>query len=200
MRIAGAPPRTTFAPSRLPPLPRPSAGIHDGVNYMRAVCVTAIERGAGYFEPQLASLKTRLLHIMRRLPPLVEELLVAEEEAKLSKFGAQAAALAVDDGPEPGGSGDGRAASRATIHALVTLATPLYLRFVDEMMEATMAKCLNDIEAITKCATSPSPSPAAPPSGPPASRPARTARLLSARPSRAARKRSQCHIVPCRAF
>ena len=39
----------------------------DGVNYMRAVCVTAIERGAGYFEPQLA-LKTRLLHIMRRLP------------------------------------------------------------------------------------------------------------------------------------
>ena len=53
-------------------------GIHDGVNYMRAVCVTAIERGAGYFEPQLASLKTRLLHIMRRLPPLVEELLVAE--------------------------------------------------------------------------------------------------------------------------
>ena len=136
-------------------------GIHDGVNYMRAVCVTAIERGAGYFEPQLASLKTRLLHIMRRLPPLVEELLVAEEEAKLSKFGAQAAALAVDDGPEPGGSADGRAASRATIHALVTLATPLYLRFVDEMMEATMAKCLNDIEAITKCATSPSP--AAPP-------------------------------------
>ena len=98
---------------------------------------------------------------MRRLPPLVEELLVAEEEAKLSKFGAQAAALAVDEGPEPGGSGDGRAASRATIHALVTLATPLYLRFVDEMMEATMAKCLNDIEAITKCATSPSP--AAPP-------------------------------------
>ena len=30
-------------------------GIHDGVNYMRAVCVTAIERGAGYFEPRAAS-------------------------------------------------------------------------------------------------------------------------------------------------
>ena len=124
---------------------------------------------------------------MRRLPPLVEELLVAEEEAKLSKFGA--AALAVDDGPEPGGSADGRAASRATIHALVTLATPLYLRFVDEMMEATMAKCLNDIEAITKCAHRPRP-PAAPPCRPPPPGlpPARLAYYPRGLPRRAGKK------------
>ena len=66
----------------------------------RAVCVTAIDGGAGYFEPQLAS-RTRLLHTMRRLPPLVDASCSSPRRAP--QFGAQAAALAVDEAPNPAG-------------------------------------------------------------------------------------------------
>ena len=53
-------------------------GYHDGVNYMRAVCVLVLEKAKGSFEQSLAKLRLRLLHVMRRLAPLVDAMLRAQ--------------------------------------------------------------------------------------------------------------------------
>ena len=83
-------------------------------------------------------------------------------------------------GPELGGAAT--AARRRVPRSTRRDAGDAGLRFVDEMMEATMAKGLTI--AITKCATSPSP--AAPPSRPPLPRrpPARSPVIRAAPPAR----------------
>ena len=48
--------------------------VHDGVNFMRAACVIAIEKAQQCFEPMLESLRHRSIHIMRRLFPIVEHM------------------------------------------------------------------------------------------------------------------------------
>ena len=42
-------------------------GYHDGVNYMRAVCVIVIEKARGYFDDALSKLRLRMLYIMSRM-------------------------------------------------------------------------------------------------------------------------------------
>ena len=37
-------------------------GYHDGVNYMRAVCVIVLQKARGFFELSLSKLRSRLLH------------------------------------------------------------------------------------------------------------------------------------------
>ena len=41
--------------------------MHDGVNFMRAACVIAVEKARTSFEPMLEALRHRAVHIMRRL-------------------------------------------------------------------------------------------------------------------------------------
>ncbi|KAK4538252.1 hypothetical protein CDCA_CDCA16G4277 [Cyanidium caldarium] len=55
-----------------------AAGIddaHDGVNYMRAACVIAVEKAKDAFDPLLDRLAIRCLHIFRRMYPIVEFIL-----------------------------------------------------------------------------------------------------------------------------
>lgn len=46
--------------------------VHDGVNFMRAACVIAVEKAQQSFDPLLEALRHRATHIMRRLYPIVE--------------------------------------------------------------------------------------------------------------------------------
>lgn len=48
---------------------------HNGINFMRAACVIAMEKAQMSFEPMLESLRTRTAHIMKRLFPVVEEMI-----------------------------------------------------------------------------------------------------------------------------
>eukprot|EP00966_Prymnesium_polylepis_P273933 6328152-Prymnesium_polylepis.1 len=54
---------------------------HDGVNYMRAVCVLVLHKARGYFEASLSKLRLRLLHVMGRMVDPIDGLLRAEAEA-----------------------------------------------------------------------------------------------------------------------
>ncbi|KAG5184668.1 hypothetical protein JKP88DRAFT_348446 [Tribonema minus] len=58
-----------------------AAGIgdmHDGVNFMRAACVIAVEKARLGFDPLLESLRVRAVHVLRRLFAVVEHMLKRE--------------------------------------------------------------------------------------------------------------------------
>ena len=48
---------------------------HDGVNFLRAACVIAVEKARTSFDPLLDSLKLRTNHIMDNLFPVAEYML-----------------------------------------------------------------------------------------------------------------------------
>ena len=131
-------------------------GYHDGVNYMRAVCVLVLEKAKGSFEGNLARLRLRLLHVMRRLVPLVDAMLLQQYtldapggagQASLGQGTAEGARLlSVGEG-----AGSVSASERARLHAqLMGLAARVFEEFVDEAMAGCMRVCMHDVQAVTK--------------------------------------------------
>lgn len=60
--------------------------IHDGVNFLHAACVIALEKARLSFEPLLEALKVRVTHAMDRLCPVTEYMLrETSERAKISE-------------------------------------------------------------------------------------------------------------------
>lgn len=60
--------------------------IHDGVNFLHAACVIALEKARLSFEPLLEALKVRVTHAMDRLCPVTEYMLrETSERAKISQ-------------------------------------------------------------------------------------------------------------------
>jgi hypothetical protein len=58
-----------------------AAGIsdmHDGVNFMRAACVIAVEKARLSFDPLLEGLRVRTVHVLKRLFAVVEHMLKRE--------------------------------------------------------------------------------------------------------------------------
>lgn len=135
-------------------------GYHDGVNYMRAVCVLVLQKAKGSFEADLDKLKLRLLHVMRRLVPLVDAMLSAQfalDDGALVGGGGAGGTPSLGRGTAEGaallGSGEGgeSAADRARLHAqLMGLATRVFEGFVDEAMAGCMRVCMHDVQAVTK--------------------------------------------------
>ena len=131
-------------------------GYHDGVNYMRAVCVLVLEKAKGSFEGNLARLRLRLLHVMRRLVPLVDAML--QQQYTLDAAGG-AGQASLGHGSAEGarllsigeGAGTVSAADRARLHAqLMGLAARVFEEFVDEAMAGCMRVCMHDVQAVTK--------------------------------------------------
>lgn len=48
---------------------------HDGVNFLHAACVIALEKSRVSFEPMLRALQIRMTHVMNRLCPVAEYML-----------------------------------------------------------------------------------------------------------------------------
>jgi hypothetical protein len=66
-----------------------AAGIgetHDGVNFLRAACVIALEKAQISFDPLLDSLRLRVSHIMGRLCPVSEYMVRQKTERKSAAF------------------------------------------------------------------------------------------------------------------
>jgi hypothetical protein len=62
-----------------------AAGIgetHDGVNFLRAACVIALEKAQISFDPLLDALRLRISHIMGRLCPVSEYMIRQKQERK----------------------------------------------------------------------------------------------------------------------
>ena len=53
---------------------------HDGVNFLHASCVIALEKARSSFEPMLASLQHRMMHVMERLCPVAEYMVREQRE------------------------------------------------------------------------------------------------------------------------
>jgi len=100
--------------------------VHDGVNFMRAACVIAIEKAQTVFEPMLEALRHRSVHIMRRLFPIVEHM--------AAKNGG---GLPADVYNRP----------------LQDMIRRVYDKFVDQQMEVCLGKCRDDLKGMTRFVT-----------------------------------------------
>ena len=58
--------------------------VHDGVNFLRASCVIALEKARTTFDPMLDALRIRMTHVMGRICPVSEYMLVQKKERKSS--------------------------------------------------------------------------------------------------------------------
>ena len=100
--------------------------VHDGVNFMRAACVIAVEKAQNSFDPLLEGLRHRATHIMRRLFPIIEQMV------KKSNHN-----MPVDSYNPP----------------LNDMIRRIYDRFIDIQMDDCMQKCRDDLKGMTKFIT-----------------------------------------------
>jgi hypothetical protein len=100
--------------------------VHDGVNFMRAACVIAIEKAQLSFEPMLELLRQRSRHIMRRLFPIVEQMV------SRSAFSSQDASM--------------------YSKPLQDMIKRIYFKFIDAQIDACLEKCRDDLHGMTRCA------------------------------------------------
>ena len=106
--------------------------VHDGVNFMRAACIIAVEKAQQSFAPMLDSLRHRTTHIMRRLFPVVE----ASLKRGPTKYGKDTN-IHIDSKNGP----------------FKELIRDIYFKFVDEQIETTIRKCQDDLNGMTRFVT-----------------------------------------------
>ena len=100
--------------------------VHDGVNFMRAACVIAMEKAKASFEPMLEALRHRSVHIMRRLFPIVEHM--------VRKGGSN---LPLDSYNKP----------------CQEMIRHIYEKFVDRYVDDCLSKCRDDLKGMTRFVT-----------------------------------------------
>ena len=105
--------------------------VHDGVNFMRAACIIAVEKAQQSFSPVLDSLRHRTTHIMRRLFPIVES------------------TIRRSDGFSSG-SNPHIDASNGPFRELIR---GIYDKFVDQQIESCLSKCKDDLKGMTRFVT-----------------------------------------------
>lgn len=124
-----------------------AAGIgetHDGVNFLRAACVIALEKAQISFDPLLDSLRLRISHIMGRLCPVSEYMIRQKSERKSATYQYMK---------------DGRAGV-SNIGTDIThnpqfraLVRSLFDEFVQKCSDNTMIRCRDDLTSMTRFVT-----------------------------------------------
>ncbi|CAM9399954.1 unnamed protein product, partial [Pylaiella littoralis] len=105
-----------------------AAGIsdmHDGVNFMRAACVIAVEKARTSFEPALDALRVRTVHVMKRLFGVVEHMLKS----------------------------DGMQMSETHQKPFSFIVKRVYENFVEKAVDETLTRCRDDLTALTRFVT-----------------------------------------------
>lgn len=97
---------------------------------MRAACTIAIDKAQQSFEPMLESLRARTTHIMKRMFPIVEEMV--RRSAAYSSTGA--------------GGVTGLGVHSAQFQAMLR---ETFDRFVDEKVDRCINRCKEDLAALT---------------------------------------------------
>ena len=100
--------------------------IHDGVNFMRAACVIAVEKAKSSFDPMLEALRSRAVHIMHRLFPIVEFMVRRNTDAT---------------------------AAAPLIQPCQEMIRRIYERFVESQVEECLNKCKDDLRGMTRFIT-----------------------------------------------
>ena len=120
--------------------------VHDGVNFMRAACVIAVDKAQESFEPMLEALRHRVVHIMRRSYAVVEAIL-DKPETIASRKASSSYGEAVIDG--------------STASVVMTaynkpyreLIRRCYDNFVTKQVEVCLQKCRDDLHGMTRFVT-----------------------------------------------
>eukprot|EP01038_Epipyxis_sp_PR26KG_P006500 gene6500-8935_t len=99
---------------------------HNGVNFMRAACVIAMEKAQQSFDPILESLRHRAVHIMKRLFPIVEHMV---------RKSANSAHLDTYNGP------------------FTEMIRRIYEKFIDQQINDCLQKCRDDLNGMTRFVT-----------------------------------------------
>lgn len=105
--------------------------VHDGVNFMRAACIIAVEKAQQSFEPVLDSLRHRAVHIMRRMFPIIENTLRRSGSA-LAEANPH---IDTSNGP------------------FKEMIRRIYDKFVDQQIELCLSKCKDDLKGMTRFVT-----------------------------------------------
>jgi hypothetical protein len=114
--------------------------MHDGVNFMRAACVIAVEKAQQSFEPMLEALRHRLVHIMRKNYAVVEAIL---ERHRPEWSGGMGSGL--DDSVTSAMSNYNKP-YKELIHRA-------YENFVEEQVSKCLSKCRDDLHGMTRFVT-----------------------------------------------
>lgn len=101
--------------------------MHDGVNFMRAACVLAMQKAQNTFDPLLDAMRIRSTYIMGRLFDVVAEIIVPHVRASNGAIGQSAA-------------------FQDLIHSI-------YDRFVQEQISKCLSKCKDDLHGMTRFVT-----------------------------------------------
>jgi len=129
-----------------------AAGIgetHDGVNFLRAACVIALEKAQISFDPLLDALRLRISHIMGRLCPVSEYMIRQKAERKSATY------QYMRDGTR-GANMDGRSTFSTDIThnpQFRQLVRSLFDEFVQKCSDNTMVRCRDDLTSMTRFVT-----------------------------------------------
>lgn len=96
---------------------------HNGVNFLRAACVIAMDKANQSFEPVLNALRVRLTHVMKRLFPIVEIMVRQQSVQKMH-------------------SGLINKAYRDVVQSI-------FENFIEDQMQECIVKCTDDLEGMT---------------------------------------------------
>ena len=122
---------------------------HDGVNFLQASCVIAIEKARISFEPMLQTLVFRMTHVMGRLFPVTEYMLREQRDrAKVNNFKMPGKAkdnTALEDIEE--------AMDISQNPQFREVIRGIYEQFVEDCANSVMTKCHQDLKALTKYVT-----------------------------------------------
>eukprot|EP00574_Skeletonema_japonicum_P008543 CAMPEP_0201725034 /NCGR_PEP_ID=MMETSP0593-20130828/8561_1 /ASSEMBLY_ACC=CAM_ASM_000672 /TAXON_ID=267983 /ORGANISM="Skeletonema japonicum, Strain CCMP2506" /LENGTH=933 /DNA_ID=CAMNT_0048216349 /DNA_START=199 /DNA_END=3000 /DNA_ORIENTATION=+ len=124
-----------------------AAGIgetHDGVNFLRAACVIALEKAQMSFDPLLDAFRLRIGHIMGRLCPVSEYMIRQKHERKAASY------QYLRDGPP---SSEGFSTDITHNPQFRQLIRTLFDQFVQECSDNTMIRCRDDLTSMTRFVT-----------------------------------------------
>ena len=113
---------------------------HDGVNFLHASCVIALEKARKTFEPLLGTLVVRMTHIMSRLCPVTEYMLREDRDrGKLSNF----------QGRKSGKEGD--PAFDQAEHAMDISQNPRFRELIRTIFENFVQECADAVSLLFLC-------------------------------------------------
>jgi GTPase SAR1 family protein len=126
-----------------------AAGIgdtHDGVNFLRASCVIALEKARTTFDPLLESLRIRMTHIMGRAEPVTEYMILQKREKATSSYSYN-----IRNGPDmPSSKSLTDITQNPQFRQLVRT---IFEKFVQKCSDSTMMRCEDDLTALTRFVT-----------------------------------------------
>jgi len=118
---------------------------HDGVNFLRASCVIALEKARTSFDPLLEALRVRMTHVMRKLCPL-SEYIIKQKQERASTAGYHAGNDYIDRIGSTGTDVTQNSQFRLLIRTI-------FDKFVDKCSDSATSRCHDDLVALTRFVT-----------------------------------------------